>query len=310
MTTSIITNQDERFARAAWSAMTEPGDTNASAVVTDLGYVDALDAVADSTRAAELGERSVDMARAVKMWHARYRAENITQLLSDADKLGVHLVDPLSVRGMSDLGERTPHLLWVRGDVSALDGTQALTWTGARASSAYGDSVSTEIVSDLARAGITIHSSSAYGIDSTAHRAALAVGGSTVAWQASGIDRAYPAGHAQLLERVAATPGSALVSELPLGTAPTKWRFLTRARLLVASTHATIVAEAGWRSGSLNTAGQADTLGRPLGAVPGPITSACSAGCHRLLREYGATAITSATDALEMLQSEHAAAGA
>lgn len=150
MTTSIITNQDERFARATWSAMTEPGDTNASAVVTDLGYIDALDAVTNSVRAAELGERSDDMARAVKLWRGRYRTENITQLLSDADNLGIHLVDPLSVRGMSDLGERAPHLLWVRGDVTALDAAQALTWSGARAASAYGESVTSEIVTDLA----------------------------------------------------------------------------------------------------------------------------------------------------------------
>lgn len=306
MTTSTITNQDERFARAAWSAMTEPGDTNASAVVTDLGYIDALDAVTDSTRSAELGERSDDMARAVKMWRARYRTENITQLLSDADKLGVHLVDPLSVRGMSDLGERAPHLLWVRGDVSALDAEQALTWSGARATSAYGESVTTEIVADLAQAKISIHSGGAYGIDGAAHRAALAVGGSTVAWLAGGVDRPYPVGHKDLLERVAAAPGSAVVSELPLFAAPTKWRFITRARLIAASTQATIVAEAGWRSGALNTGSQATALGRSLGAIPGPITSASSAGCHRLIREYGATAITSTADARELLEAAHA----
>lgn len=286
--------------------MAEPGDTLASAVIADLGYIDALDAVTDSTRSAELDACREDLAVAIKRWRARYNADEITRILGEANSRGIHLVDPLTVHGISDLGERTPHLLWVQGDITALDASRALTWTGARASSAYGDSVTTEIVSDLARAGITIHSSSAYGIDGTAHRAALAVGGSTVAWQGGGLDRAYPTGHAMLLERVATTPGSAVVSELPLGTAPTKWRFLARARLLVASAQATIVAEAGWRSGSLNTASQADALGRPLGAVPGPITSAASSGCHRLLREYGATAITSAADALELLQPEQA----
>ncbi|KDA04619.1 DNA-binding protein [Microbacterium sp. CH12i] len=310
MTSSIITNQDERFARAAWSAMTEPGDTNASAIVTNLGYIDALDAVTDSTRAAELGERSDGMARAVKQWRARYRAEQVTQLLVDADKLGIHLVDPLSVQGIADLGERAPHLLYVRGDITALDAAQALGWSGARAGSSYGESVTTEIVSDLAQAGITIHSGAAYGIDCGAHRAALAVGGSTVAWMASGADRAYPAGHSQLIERIATAPGSAVVTELPIGAAPTKWRFITRARLLAASTQATIIAEAGWRSGALNTGGQATALGRPLGAVPGPITSACSAGCHRLIREYGATAITSSADARELLQPEEIAVSA
>lgn len=232
MTTSIITNRDERFARAAWSAMTEDADTHASSVITDHGYVDALDAVTDSTRAAELRERSDDMARAITL----ARPVHVAQALSDADARSIHLVDPLTVRGMSDLGERTPHLLWVRGDITSLDAEPALTWSGARAASAYGESVTREIVADLAQAGISIHSSSAYGIDSARHRAALAVGGSTVSWQAGGIDRAYCAGHAQLLERVTDTPGSAVVSELPLGTAPTQWRFLTRVRLLVAST--------------------------------------------------------------------------
>jgi len=88
---------------------------------------------------------------------------------------------------------------------------------------------------------------------------------------------------------------------VPCGSAPTKWRFLQRNRLIAAVADATIVVEAGWRSGSLNTAGHAATLARPLGAVPGPITSAASAGCHRLLREFDARCITTADEVLELL---------
>ncbi|MDQ0725586.1 DNA-processing protein DprA [Microbacterium sp. W4I20] len=90
------------------------------------------------------------------------------------------------------------------------------------------------------------------------------------------------------------------MSEPPCGAAPTKWRFLARNRLIAALGQATVVVEAGWRSGSLNTAGHAAALGRPLGAVPGPVTSASSAGCHRLLREYDAQCVTSAAEVREM----------
>jgi DNA processing protein len=147
---------------------------------------------------------------------------------------------------------------------------------------------------------VTIVSGGAYGIDGMAHRGCLATGGTTVAALAGGVDRAYPAGHADLLGRIAQGPG-VVIAEVPCGTPPTKWRFLQRNRLIAALSDATVVVEAGWRSGSLNTAGHASALGRPLGAVPGPVTSAASAGCHRLLREYDARCVTSADDACELL---------
>jgi len=116
------------------------------------------------------------------------------------------------------------------------------------------------------------------------------------------VDRPYPSGHVDLLERIAAE--GAVISELPCGAAPTKWRFLQRNRLIAATSLATIVLEAGWRSGSLNTAGHAATLGRPLGAVPGPVTSPASAGCHRLIREYDAVCVTTAAEMAELV-AEH-----
>jgi len=169
---------------------------------------------------------------------------------------------------------------------------------GARAATAYGEQVASEIAGDLAATGVAVVSGGAYGIDGSAHRAALGVGGKTVAFLAGGVDRAYPQGHRDLLQRIAAT--GAVVSEVPCGTAPTKWRFLSRNRLIAALGDATVVVEAGWRSGSLNTAGHAAALGRPLGAVPGPVTSPTSAGCHRLLREYDARCVTSAEEVREL----------
>ncbi|CAH0123439.1 Putative DNA processing protein DprA [Microbacterium oxydans] len=173
-----------------------------------------------------------------------------------------------------------------------------LSVVGARASSSYGELIAAEISGDLADSGTVIVSGGAYGIDGAVHRAALGVDGSTVAFLAGGVDRAYPAGHASMFRRIAEQ--GAVVSELPCGAAPTKWRFLSRNRLIAALGDATVVVEAGWRSGSLNTAGHASALGRPLGAVPGPVTSAASAGCHRLLREYDAVCVTSSADVREL----------
>jgi DNA processing protein len=142
-----------------------------------------------------------------------------------------------------------------------------------------------------------------------AHRAALASSGRTIAVLAGGVDRFYPSGHEALLTRM--VEEGAVVSELPCGAAPTKWRFLQRNRLIAAASRATIVLEAGWRSGSLNTAGHAAALGRPLGAVPGPVTSAASAGCHRLIRDFGAVCVTNPDEMAELAPLESArAAGA
>jgi DNA processing protein len=120
----------------------------------------------------------------------------------------------------------------------------------------------------------------------------------TVAFLAGGVDRFYPSGHDALLTRI--VESGAVMSELPCGQAPTKWRFLQRNRLIAAVSQATVVLEAGWRSGSLNTAGHAAQMGRPLGAVPGPVTSAASAGCHRLIREFDAVCVTNADEMAEL----------
>jgi DNA processing protein len=170
---------------------------------------------------------------------------------------------------------------------------------GARASTGYGEHVTMELVSGLVRKQFAIVSGAAYGIDGMAHRAALAEEGDTIAVLAGGIDRLYPSGHDALLQRIIAA--GAVVTEMPPGFSPTKWRFLQRNRLIAAMTQATVVVEAGWRSGSLNTAHHAIELGRPLGVVPGPVTSASSAGCHRLLREEPCTCVTTADEVAELI---------
>ena len=158
----------------------------------------------------------------------------------------------------------------------------------------YGEHVTIELVGGLVDRGFAIAAGGAYGIEGTAHRAALANGGKTIAVLAGGVDRFYPSGHETLLTRV--VERGAVVSEVAPGTAPTKWRFLQRNRILAALGRTTVVVEAGWRSGSLNTAGHAAALGRPVGAFPGSVTSSASAGAHRLIRESGATLVTDAGD--------------
>jgi DNA processing protein len=233
--------------------------------------------------------------------------------LRQAARYAVRLLvpdDPAWPAGFDDLGLHAPLALWLRGKESVLATAPAsLALVGARAATGYGEHVAMEASAGLVDRGYTIVSGAAYGIDGMAHRAALASSGRTIAVLAGGVDRFYPSGHEALLTRI--VEEGAVVSELPCGAAPTKWRFLQRNRLIAAASRATIVLEAGWRSGSLNTAGHAAALGRPLGAVPGPVTSAASAGCHRLIRDFGAVCVTNPDEMAELAPLESArAAGA
>jgi DNA processing protein len=139
----------------------------------------------------------------------------------------------------------------------------------------------------------------AYGIDAAAHRGALAADAVTIAVLACGVDYPYPAGHADLFAAIAAQ--GLVVSEWPPGRHPARMRFLVRNRVIAALGCGTVIVEAGARSGALNTARHAADLGKPLMAVPGPVTSAQSAGCHRIIREWGASCVTRAVDIIELL---------
>lgn len=296
----------DALARAAWTVIAEPGDVVAGALVEALGAADAL-ALAVGTAGslpATRGEFALayrELADARARWRPRADVASVRRALTSALHVGASLVipgDEFWPDSLGDLGSGAPHALWARGRLDLLRRAPRVSIVGARASSTYGENVAAELAGDLAEDGAVIVSGGAYGIDGAAHRAALGVGGATVAFLAGGVDRAYPAGHQTLLRQIVAE--GAVVSEPPCGTAPTKWRFLARNRLIAALGQATVVVEAGWRSGSLNTAGHAATLGRPLGAVPGPVTSASSAGCHRLLREYDAQCVTSAREVREL----------
>ncbi|HEY3650616.1 MAG TPA: DNA-processing protein DprA, partial [Streptosporangiaceae bacterium] len=177
--------------------------------------------------------------------------------------------------------------------------SRSVSMVGSRAATSYGGHVAGEIAADLGERGWAVVSGGAYGIDAAAHRGALAAEAVTIAVLACGVDYPYPAGHADLFAAIAGQ--GVVVSEWPPGCRPARTRFLVRNRVIAALGCGTMIVEAGERSGALNTARHAATLGKPLMAVPGPVTSAQSAGCHRILRDWGASCVTRAADIIELL---------
>ncbi|WP_114855242.1 DNA-processing protein DprA [Brachybacterium sp. YJGR34] len=312
---------EERRARITWSVIAEPSDGIALLARQALGARGAL-ALVDRGRGKELldalgGTLPGDPAeptgrspqaraeRAVERWRRRRSGISIDAVLQDAERRGLRVIVPQDAEwpaGLDDLQATAPHCLWLHGPgrLDQLVGTRCAALVGSRAATPYGEDVAARLAADLAARGGTVVSGGAYGIDAAAHRGALAAGdGATLAVLAGGLDRLYPRGNTELLSRIRAR--HLLVSEAPPGTAPTRWRFLARNRLIAALTRATVVVEAGWRSGALSTARHADLLSRPVGAVPGPVTSAASAGCHRLIRERGAVLVTEPDELLDLL---------
>ena len=299
---------EERFARSVWSGIAEPGDRTAGLLIAAIGAPAALAALVErhtvdalvAAASSDLTEKDIQLA--LDRWQPRLSSATSLTALRQAVRFGVRLSVPADaswIPGVNDLEQHAPIALWLRGNVAALGGLhRSIAMVGARAATGYGEHVTMESTAGLVDRGFAIVSGAAYGIDGMAHRAALASHGYTVAFLAGGVDRFYPSGHDALLNRI--VENGCVISELPCGAQPSKWRFLQRNRLIAAASQATVVLEAGWRSGSLNTANHAASLGRALGAVPGPVTSAASAGCHRLIRENLATLVTTAQEMAEL----------
>lgn len=291
----------DRVARAALCRLGEPGDPRLTGLVAEVGAplvhdrllietderglasdvaqrLSALDPVSDLRRAAERGIRFV--VPGDEEWPAR---------LGDLDR-----AEPLAGRGGAPLG------LWVRGPLHLAETVErAVAVVGSRSATSYGGGVAGEIGATLAKQGHAVVSGAAFGIDQSAHRGALAMRGPTVAVLACGVDRAYPSAHRQLLDYIADT--GLVVSELAPGCAPTKLRFLSRNRIIAALCGGTVVVEAAIRSGALNTASWALRLNRTLMGVPGPVTSAPSAGVHQLIRARDALLVTNGEEVLELV---------
>ena len=218
-------------------------------------------------------------------------------------------VRTLAVRGYRFLSrEQFPRLLgaihdpppglFVRGDADLeLLSRAAVAVVGARACSGYGSSVARMLGRELAAAGLVVVSGLARGVDAEAHRGALDAGGVTVAVLGCGVDRDYPAAHAELARRVAQT--GLIVAEYAPGVTPAPWRFPARNRIIAGLCTATVVVEARERSGALITADLALEEGREVFSVPGEIGSALSVGTNALLK-LGASPLTDAADVLDV----------
>lgn len=293
--------EGERLARAALSRIGEPGDPRLTDMVQRVG---ALEVWARLQAQASDDQLGADLA-------GRIRAVNPSEALADAEHRGLRFVVPGDdewPRSLDDLS-RTPHLherggvplgLWCRGPLR-LDtaAEQAVAVVGSRSATSYGGEVAADIAAGLGGETWTVVSGAAFGIDQAAHRGALAARGATIAVLACGADRHYPEAHRGLIDYIGDV--GLVVSEAAPGCAPTRIRFLARNRLIAALGRGAVVVEAAIRSGALNTASWAEGLGRPVMGVPGPVTSAPSAGVHQLIRHRHAVLVTSAEEVLEVV---------
>jgi DNA processing protein len=307
------------FARATFSLITEPGDRFAGGLMASLSPEVLLDLLLkrastsevltklkESDGNHELPSRISDFGSAysdaLQRWTPRLKLVDVIAALDLADRHKATILTPLSKRWpnqLDDLQESSPHCLWVKASKpEVFDFRNSLSVVGSRTATGYGEWVTSEIVADSSSRNLPIVSGGAYGIDAIAHRAAIANELVTVAFMAGGIDRLYPSGNAALFAKM--LERGAVVAEQAPGASPTKWRFLQRNRLIAAMSSATIVVEAGQRSGALNTVTHALELGRPVGVVPGAITSQASAGCNRLISEGLVSSICAPSEAADL----------
>jgi DNA processing protein len=304
---------EESYARAALTYLAEPGDLQLGALVRSHGAARMLAAIKAGTvpEFLDSGAARAAAQRAMRCWRVRLTELPSVDDIAGLCQAGIRLAcpgDPEWPVRLDDLGAARPYALWLRGTADLrFSCVRSVAIVGARAATAYGGYVASEFAASVASRGWAVVSGGAYGVDAAAHRGALAADGVTVAVLACGVDVPYPAGHADLLDAIAAQ--GVVVSEWPPGRNATRLRFLVRNRTIAALAAGTLVVEAASRSGALNSARHARDLGRPLMAVPGPITSELSAGCHTVIREWQGLLVTSAADVIEYLSPLGSAAG-
>jgi DNA processing protein len=298
----------ERRARVALSFLAEPGDVVLGAALNEMTAAEILAAVTGASTTGEAmltgAPEGADVSRAVRKWRTRLSLLPSAARLAAWQDSGLRVIIPGDAEwpaAVDDLGDARPLVLWLRGGADLrYCSLRSVAMVGARAATHYGTHVTLPMAAGLAERGMSIVSGGAFGIDTAAHRGALAADGLTVAVLGGGLTFGYPRGNASLFEAIEAQ--GVLVSECPPEQAPTRPGFLIRNRLIAALGRGTVVVEAALRSGALNTAKHARELCRPVMAVPGPVTSEMSAGCHELIREYGAMCVTDASDVLAHLE--------
>lgn len=284
-----VGQEAELSARVALSVVVEPTDTKLAPVIRELGPVRAWSAISSN----EGGH--------FDRCQPRVRALDLDQVLWNTHRSGARLLFPGLPgwpTGLDDL-ECPPFTVWARGCLTQIDWARSVAVVGSRAATSYGLHVAGEFGYDLASSGYLVVSGAAFGIDAAAHRGALAADVPTIAVLAGGVDRPYPVAHSQLLDQIRAN--GLILSEAPPGSSPRRERFLARNRLIAALTAGTVVIEAGLRSGALSSAGHAERLGRVLAAVPGPVTSAASAGTNAWIRDGRAVLVSSAAQCVELV---------
>ncbi len=288
---------DERLAAMAWTRLAEGEDVYATALVESFGYAKALQWLYDAQAGATVDKR---LRTSVARWCGRLDTEAFERDVERSAKLGGFLMpgDPLWPENLMDLGETRPLGLWYHGNPEVLK-RLSLAIVGSRDATDYGLRIARDLAFELSEQGVVIVSGGAFGIDTAAHRGALAANGQTVAVLAGGVDRPYPRQNASLFGEVLAA-GGVIVSESPPGAQPLRHRFLARNRIIAGLSVATVVAEAPVRSGAISTARHALGINREVGAVPGPVTSPRSAGCHMLMRS-GAICVTSVKEVCELM---------
>jgi DNA processing protein len=313
---NTIQSDQLQLAAAYLSRVSEPGDIAVYSYVTEVGYTVAATKI-------QMGEAPLEVLRSVNRDKAYGGSPAAQSELDTAAEHGIRLITPadtewpheqfggtvsrlaakrvklwkLGEATKPDIAEALPPLwLWVKGEGNLAPlVARSVSIVGARACTTYGNHVAAEMATDLARRSVTVVSGGAYGIDAAAHRGALAVDGPTVLVAAGGLDRPYPSGNTSIFERAAEV--GCLVSEYPPGATPHRARFMARNRIIAALSSGTVCVEAAVRSGSMNTMAFALVYGRRVMAVPGPVTSAMSTGCHHLLRD-GAALVTTAGDVI------------
>ncbi|MFE7617107.1 DNA-processing protein DprA [Streptomyces sp. NPDC057496] len=298
--TGVGAGDSERLARAALTRVLEPGDELGGRWLRECGAVELL-------RRITTGDGTAERLRGMtpkRLAGYRLRAEGVEpeRDLSAVAGAGGRFVCPGDREWptqLDDLGDARPTGLWVRGPRDLrLWALRSVAVVGARACTPYGSHMAASLGAGLAELGWVVVSGAAFGVDGAAHRGALAVGGATMAVLACGVDVAYPRGHAELIGRMAQQ--GLVIGELPPSDHPTRSRFILRNRVIAALTRGTVVVEAEYRSGSLVTARNAQRLGRFTMGVPGPATSALSAGVHELLRGEGVL-VTDASEVAELV---------
>jgi DNA processing protein len=292
---------EENYARAALTYLAEPADRRLARLFREHGAARTLDAIKSGRQLG--GPSSQGQAASMDRWRARLPELPRQEQLLALRESGIRLIcpgDPEWPGQLADLGDDEPYALWVRGSADLrFSCLRSVAIVGARAATAYGSYVAAEFAASVAARGWAVVSGGAFGVDAAAHRGALSADGVTIAVLACGVDVPYPSAHADLLDAIAAQ--GVLVSEWPPGRQVSRLRFLVRNRVIAALATGTLVVEASHRSGAINTARHARDLHRRLMAVPGPVTSDLSAGCHHIIREWQGVLVTSAAEVTENL---------